>query len=61
MVFCTWVQVEHYLVKMWEALLRNIRFIQESDVFDVYDSLMIIFRVSLNTVSLELLLLLFYI
>lgn len=29
----------HYLVKMWEVVLRNIRFIQESDVFDVYDSL----------------------
>lgn len=31
----------HYLVKMWEVLLRNIRFIQEFDVFDAYASLLI--------------------
>lgn len=29
----------HYLVKMWEVLLRNMEFIEEFDVFDTYDPL----------------------
>lgn len=36
---CMWGQAEHHLVKIWEFLLRNIRLIQESNVFDECASL----------------------
>lgn len=39
---CTCVQSEPCLVKTWELLLRNVRFIQESNVLDECASLPIL-------------------